>query len=133
MYLLDTDICIYLINRKFPELNNRVYSSVFGSIAISSVTLAELEYGAALSLYPERNREALLLFAEHFEIIPFDPGDALYFGLIRALLRRSGTPIGPYDLQIASQCLNRKLTLVTHNTREFSRVPDLIVEDWVIK
>jgi tRNA(fMet)-specific endonuclease VapC len=131
MYLLDTDICIYLINRKFPDLNNRVYSCVFDSIAISSITLAELEYGAALSSYPERNRETLLLFAKYFDIIPFDHGDAAYFGLIRALLRRSGTPIGPYDLQIASQCLQRDMTLITNNIREFSRVPDLKLEDWL--
>lgn len=131
MYLLDTDICIYLIKRTYPELNQRVYRAASGSLVLSAVTLAELEYGAAMSQRPAENREALTLFASAFEIVGFDAGDARFFGLIRAALRKSGKPIGPYDLQLAAQCLSRGLTMVTHNAREFLRVPELRVEDWV--
>ncbi|MCC5926972.1 MAG: type II toxin-antitoxin system VapC family toxin [Bacteroidetes bacterium] len=131
MFLLDTDICIYLIKRTYPELNQRVYRAEAGSLMLSAVTLAELEYGAAMSQRPAENRETMTLFASAFEIVGFDAGDARYFGLIRAALRKAGKPIGPYDLQIAAQCLARGMTLVTHNAREFLRVPELRVEDWV--
>ena len=131
MYLLDTNICIYLIKKKYPELGDRVEQEEPFSMAISSVTLAELEYGIAKSKFPERNRELLYGFIAPFEIIPFSELDAENFGYIRAFLSSKGTPIGPYDLQIAAQCISRNMCLVTNNVRELERVPKLKVETWV--
>jgi tRNA(fMet)-specific endonuclease VapC len=89
-----------------------------------------LEFGVAKSLYPEHNRELLYGFLSPFEIIPFSELDVENFGNIRAYLHKKGTPIGPYDLQIAAQCLSRDICLVTNNTKEFERVPGLRIEDW---
>ncbi|MCD6396733.1 MAG: PIN domain-containing protein, partial [Spirochaetaceae bacterium] len=99
-------------------------------ILVSAVTVAELEYGIAKSLYPEKNRLALVEFISSFEILPFTHEDIQPFGLIRAYLNKLGTPIGPYDLQLAAQCLSGKLILVTNNEKEFQRVPNLKVENW---
>ncbi len=131
MYLLDTNICIYLMKKKVPMLQSRIEAQSLFNIALSSVTVAELEYGIAKSKFPERNRELLYVFLSPFEIIPFSELDAEYFGYIRAYLNKKGTPIGPYDLQIASQCLARNFCLITNNVKEFERVPNLIIENWV--
>ena len=131
MYLLDTNICIYLIKKKYPELQLRIESEELFNIALSSITVAELEFGIAKSLYPDRNRELLYGFLSPFDIIPFSELDAENFGYIRAYLNKLGTPIGPYDLQIAAQCVTRNLRLVTNNVKEFERVPNLIIENWV--
>jgi tRNA(fMet)-specific endonuclease VapC len=102
------------------------------SILLSSITLAELEYGASKSPNRERNRFALVNFAAPFEIVPFTDRDAEVFGVIRAALEREGRVIGPYDLQIAAQALSRNLTLVTNNTREFERIPGLKLENLTV-
>lgn len=130
MYLLDTKICIYLMKKKYPDLQTRVECEKLFNLALSSITLAELEFGVAKSLYPVQNRELLYGFISPFEIIPFSELDAEIFGIIRAYLNKKGTPIGPYDLQIAAQCLSRDTCLVTNNTKEFERVPKLRIEDW---
>lgn len=121
------------MKKKFPNLQERIEKEQLFNIALSSVTVAELEYGIAKSRYPERNRDLLYGFLSPFEIIPFSELDAENFGCIRALLHSRGTPIGPYDLQIAAQCLTRKLCLVTNNVREFARIPGLEMENWVEK
>ena len=131
MYLIDTNICIYLIKKKYEKLLHRIEQEKAYSIGISAITIAELEFGIAKSLYPERNRMALLEFAGSFKIIPFTDLDAKAFGYIRAYLNKKGTPIGPYDLQIAAQCLSRDFILVTNNTKEFKRVPYLKIEYWI--
>ena len=131
MFVLDTNICIYLIKRKFDYLQKKVEASDPHAIAVSAVTVAELEYGIAKSLYPERNRKALLEFLSPFEIIPFNELDCETFGFLRAYLNKQGIPIGPYDLQIAAQCLSRNLCLITNNVKEFERVPNLIFENWI--
>lgn len=131
MYLLDTNICIYLMKRQFPGLQDRIEKEGLFNISLSSVTVAELEYGMAKSRYPEKNQELLYGFLSPFEIIPFSELDAENFGYIRACLNKNGTPIGPYDLQIAAQCLTRGLCLVTNNVGEFARVPGLKIENWV--
>lgn len=131
MYLLDTNICIYLMKNTYPHLLDRLLSIDPGDAAVSSVTVYELEYGAAKSGWGERTRENLRLFLSPFEILPFDAGDAVAAGRIRAFLAAQGNPIGPYDIQIAAQGIARGITVVTHNTREFSRVPGLRLEDWV--
>jgi tRNA(fMet)-specific endonuclease VapC len=100
-------------------------------IEVSSVTVAELEYGAAKSQRIDRNRKVLLKFLSSFEILPFDDHDAECFGRIRAYLDKTGNGIGPYDMQIAAQAMCKDLILVTNNVKEFKRVPNLSLENWV--
>ena len=132
MYLLDTNICIYVITGRNPKVINAFKSMPVGEISLSAVTLAELEYGASKSAYRDRNRLMLIGFVSPFKILPFDGGDAEMFGILRAHLERGGTPIGPYDLQIAAQALARNYVLVTNNVREFERIPGLKVESWAV-
>ena len=132
MYLLDTNMCIYLMKDSFPSMTERLLSHSPEEFAISSVTLFELEYGAAKSKWGERTRDNLYAFLSPFTILPFDADDAVAAGCIRALLAEQGNPIGPYDVQIAAQAYARGLTVITHNADEFSRIPGLKVEDWVL-
>lgn len=131
IYLLDTNICIYIIRNHPPQIIDRIKSCGVGDVAVSAITLAELEYGAAKSSRPDQNREALLVFASPLEILPFDDNAALHYGDIRTYLERSGQSIGAMDMLIAAHARSIPLTLVTNNTREFSRVPNLLVENWV--
>jgi tRNA(fMet)-specific endonuclease VapC len=131
IYLLDTNICIYIIRNRPPQVIDRIKSCGVGDVAVSAITLAELEYGAAKSSRPDQNREALLVFASPLEILPFDDNAALHYGDIRTYLERLGQPIGAKDMLIAAHARSIPLTLVTNNTREFSRVPNLLVENWV--
>ncbi|MBR3058234.1 MAG: type II toxin-antitoxin system VapC family toxin [Clostridiales bacterium] len=131
MYLLDTNICISLMRNQYPKMTDKILSMDPSLLMISSITVFELEYGAAKSQQKERTQAQLAMFLSAFTILPFDAGDAIAAGRIRGELAKKGTPIGPYDLQIAAQGLSRKLTVVTHNIDEFSRVQDLQVEDWV--
>lgn len=131
MYLLDTNICIYFTKDTYPQLTQRFLSQAPSELALSSITIFELEYGAAKSKWGERTRQKLALFLAPFTILPFDSADAAAAGVIRAYLAQQGTPIGPYDVQIAAQAVARGYTLVTHNTEEFKRVPGLSVEDWI--
>ncbi len=130
MYMLDTNICIYLIKKKFTSLQSKVMEKDPFDLTVSAVTVAELEYGIARSLYPQKNRVVLMEFLAPFQIIPFNEKDCENFGFIRAYLNKKGTPIGPYDLQIASQCISRDFCLVTNNVKEFDRVPGLKIENW---
>ena len=131
MLLLDTNICVFLMKNKYPAATQKLLNSDPSEIAISSITLFELEYGAAKSQWPEKNRNNVKLFLAPFTILPFDGNDAMIAGEIRHLLEKAGTPIGPYDIQIAAQGLARGYTIVTHNTGEFSPVPNLQVIDWI--
>ena len=131
MYLLDTNICIYLIKKKHIDLITTVMSKDPFELALSAVTVAELEFGVAKSLYPQKNRDILLEFLSPFQIVPFDEKDCENFGFIRAYLNKKGTPIGPYDLQIAAQCISRNYCLITNNIKEFERVPELKIENWI--
>ena len=130
-YLLDTNICIYVINNRKPEVRKKLFQINPSSIAVSSVCLSEMLYGAAKSHAPDKASRAAKLFCSNFQTLPFDNEDAETFGLIRAYLERRGCPIGPYDMQIAAQALTRNLILVTNNVREFERVPNLKIENWV--
>jgi len=127
MILLDTDICIDIIRRRDAMLVDRLLAEEGTSLAISAITLAELEYGAANSRNPDRNHLAVSLFASAFEVLPFDSRHARTYGEIRTYLNKKGMVIGPHDLQIASQALHHSMTLVTRNTREFGSVPGLAV------
>lgn len=131
MWMLDTNICIALIKRQPPELIAQIKKRKVGDVAISSVTLAELQYGVAKSKKVEQNRAALDEFLLLFEIPAFDALAAESYGGVRADLERKGTPIGPLDLLIASHALSLRAAVVTNNIREFSRVDGLRVEDWL--
>ena len=130
MYLLDTNICIYAMNGRHPNLNEHLLSISPDRIFVSSITVGELEYGAAKSHWGERTRELMHAFLANFTILPFTEEDAVLFGRFRAHLAASGIPIGAYDVMIAAQGVARNLTVVTHNTGEFSRIPDIRLEDW---
>ncbi|MDD5939329.1 MAG: type II toxin-antitoxin system VapC family toxin [Lachnospiraceae bacterium] len=132
MYLLDTNICIYAMKNTYPALTDKLFRIPPSEVFISSITVGELEYGCARSKWGERSRNVMNMFLAAYTVLPFDRDDAALFGQLRAFLASSGTPIGPYDVQIAAQGLSRGLTVVTHNTSEFSRVPKLRLEDWVI-
>lgn len=130
MYLLDTNICIFIKNKKPPHVLEKLKSIIGQQLYISSVTVAELQFGVYNSLYPERNRISLLEFLAPFELLDFDDEDAEQFGIIKKKLKDRGTLIGPFDLLIASQALAKKLVLVTNNTDEFKRIDGLQIEDW---
>ena len=130
MYLLDTNIVTYLMKGSFPALNETAMTVHPSQMAVSAVSLLELEYGASKSRWGEKSRQTLRIFLSAFQIIPFTEADAVVAGRIRAELAGRGIPIGVYDLQIAAQALTRGMTVVTHNTGEFRRVPGLPLEDW---
>ena len=119
------------MKNSFPSMTERVFSHSPSEFCISSITVYELEYGAAKSKWGERTRQNLHLFLAPFNILKFDSTDAISAGIIRAHLEKCGTPIGPYDIQLAGQALSKSLTFITHNVEEFGRVPGLILEDWV--
>jgi tRNA(fMet)-specific endonuclease VapC len=129
-YLLDTNICIYLIKKKPAKALAKFQAHSVGDIGISAVTVAELQYGVHKSQHVEQNQRALEQFLIPLICIPFDDQAAAAYGEIRAALETQGTPIGALDTLIAAHALSLNVTLVTNNTREFSRVPGLQVVDW---
>lgn len=129
-YLLDTNICVCIIRKASSAALMHIQSKQLGEIAISAITLAELEYGIARSNYPDRNRVALMEFVLPFAILDFDQRASIEYGPIRSLLEAKGKPIGPMDLLLAAQAKSRGLILVTNNEREFKRVEGLRVENW---
>ncbi|HAQ61882.1 TPA: VapC toxin family PIN domain ribonuclease [Candidatus Delongbacteria bacterium] len=131
MYLLDTNICIYIINKKPLKVIEQIKRLQPHQIKLSSISLGELEYGVSKSRDRERNRTALIHFVAAFDIVAFNDADAEIYGLLRADLEKKGKIIGPYDLKIAAQALTRDLILVTNNTAEFERIPNLKLENWV--
>ena len=129
-YMLDTNICIFIIKhkpnvviKKFLEINPI-------DICISSITFSELSYGVEKSQAKIKNRIALTMFLSNIEVLPFDINAANEYGHVRAELEAKGTPIGPLDTQIAAHARSLRLILVTNNTKEFNRVSQLQVEDW---
>ena len=130
IYLLDTNICIYIINKKPPAVVKRIQSKQLEQIAISSITIAELEYGIVRSRYPDRNRIALLEFLFPFMILDFDQMASVVYGWIRSFLESKGKPIGPMDLLLAAQAKSRNMILVTNNEKEFNRIDGLQTENW---
>lgn len=132
MYLLDTNICIYIMKNSYPALTQKVFSYDPSDLCISSITVFELEYGAAKSNWGYKTRQSMQMFLAPFNILDFDSKDAASAGIIRGFLEKQGSPIGPYDVQIAGQAVARSLVLVTHNAGEFSRIPGIKVEDWVV-
>ena len=161
MYLLDINICIFALNGRRPKLTEKLLTIHPKDICISSVTVSELEYGAAKSKWGEKTKSNMLMFLANYDIIPFTEADAVICGDIRGQLAIAGTPIGVYDIMskadsmhacmqsktfceypheadrrhdimIAAQGLSRNYTVITNNTREFERVPNLNIEDWTV-
>ncbi len=130
-YFLDTNICIYALKDKFPRIKERMEKLSPSEIAIPSMVKAELYYGAQKSQNKNKVISALDKFLAPFDIIPFGDKEVMTYAEIRATLEKSGNIIGPNDLIIAATTLSHGATLVTHNTREFDRVENLSVEDWV--
>lgn len=129
--LLDTNICIYIIKKKPSEVLQKFNAYSVGDIGISSITVAELEFGVHKSKFSERNQQALSMFLLPLTVVDFDDAAAHLYGIIRATLEKQGTPIGSLDTLIAAHALSLQVTLITNNVREFSRVPDLKLENWV--
>ena len=129
-YMLDTNICIYIIRKKPETALRRLQRFRVSDIGVSAITLSELEYGVAKSSRPEQNKLALTAFLAPIEILPYDDLAAHQYGGLRAHLERKGTPIGSLDMLIASHALSLKCTLVSNNEVEFRRVPKLKIENW---
>jgi tRNA(fMet)-specific endonuclease VapC len=129
--MLDTDTCIAVI-KKHPAALKKLRGKSVGQVGISSITLSELAFGAAKSNRPADAREALEEFLLALEIAPFDERDAMRYGDVRASLERCGRPIGPLDTLIGSHAHALDVILVTHNTREFSQIEGLRLEDWTV-
>lgn len=129
-YLLDTNIVIYTIKNRPRRVRER-FTRHQGQLAISSVTLMELVYGAEKSSQPERNLRDIDGLAARLDVLPYDAAAATHTGQIRAELARQGTPIGPYDQMIAGHARALGLILVSNDAAEFGRVPGLRLENWV--
>ena len=130
-YMLDTNICIYVIKNKPETVIKRFLERDPDELCISSVTYAELMYGVEKSQRVDKNRLAMMLFLSPITILDFNARAAEEAGKIRAELEKKGTPIG-LDVLIAGHAKAEELTLVTNNTREFVRVENLELEDWTI-
>ena len=128
-YLLDTNTCVYALKR-MPSVLERMRRLTPDDLAVSSVTLAELWFGARKSSRPEKTRASVDAFLRPLAVLDFDAGAAEAYAALRLDLERAGTPIGERDLLIAATASSRNLTVVTHNTREFSRMPGIGLEDW---
>jgi tRNA(fMet)-specific endonuclease VapC len=131
IYMLDSNICIYIIKKRPCEVFRKLRDYEPTDIAISAITVAELQFGVSKSSGPEHNRGVLGSFLAPFEVVPFGENASFHYGEIRATLERQGSPIGAMDLLIAAHALSLSLTLVTNNTAEFGRVPGLRLENWV--
>ncbi len=129
-YLLDTNICIYLIKQKPPKVLAHFQTLALTDIGISSITVAELEYGVCKSQQQEKNRSALMQFLIPLEIVEFGQADATLYGSIRSDLENRGLVIGAMDMLIAAHAISLGVTLVSNNVREFSRITSLSLENW---
>jgi len=130
MFMLDTNTCIYLIKQKSRNLLKRFNNHSVGDIGISSITLAELQYGVAKSLYVDKNREALAEFILPLEIADFDEKAAESYGTVRTGLEKAGKPVGSMDMLIGAHALSLDVTVITNNIKEFRKIKNLKVEDW---
>lgn len=132
IYLLDTNVCIVYLKGLNSNLKQRLETHNPRDIVVCSVVKAELFYGAIKSQKSQQNLIRQRIFLNRFIALSFDDGCAEIYGQIRTNLERAGTPIGPYDLQIAAIAIANDLILVTHNVREFQRISELNIEDWQV-
>lgn len=134
-YMLDTNICIFLLTQRQPEYQKRILARLEAMpndvpVYLSSITVSELSYGVRKSRWRKTNETVLKEFLLDFQIATFDTPAAWLTGEVRANLERLGQPIGPMDTLIAAHAISQHLTLVTHNMGEFSRVKGLRLENW---
>jgi tRNA(fMet)-specific endonuclease VapC len=129
-WMLDTDTCIAIIKGKPASVLKKLRGKSVGQVGISSITLGELAFGAAKSGRRDEAQAALAEFLLALEIASFDSDSAASYGQLRASLEKRGTPVGPLDTLIGAHALALDVILVTHNTREFSRIDTLRLEDW---
>ena len=129
-YLLDTNIVIYVLKRR-PKEVLAIFNANASRMAISSITLSELIYGAEKSLNTDKNLEAVEEFVSHLEVLPYDAKASQHYGQIKAALEKKGQIIGENDIHIAAHAISHGLILVSNNVREFKRVPNLALENWV--
>ena len=130
-YLLDTNICIYIIKKNPQSVFNRLLEIPPHQLSVSAISVAELEYGVRKSSQPEKNQLALKNFLKPLSVLSFDFSATIEYGMIRSNLEKKGIPIGPLDLLIAAHAKSLNYTLVTNNEKEFSRIDGLKIENWV--
>ncbi|GHU23500.1 twitching motility protein PilT [Spirochaetia bacterium] len=131
MYMLDTNICIYIIKRKREQVLKQLQNKKKDGLALSTITLAELEYANENSMYKEKNKIALMEFLTIIDIKQFDENASKEYGIIKKDLKERNCLIGPFDMLIAAHAKSLGLILVTNNTDEFERVKELKIENWV--
>ena len=131
-FMLDTNICIYIIKQKPENVIERFRQTSISDIGISSITLSELEYGVMKSAKPEQNKLALAQFIAPIKLYAYDDVAAQHYGKIRAQLEKQGTPIGSLDMLIAAHALSTDAVLITNNESEFKRVSNLKIGNWAI-
>ena len=131
IYLLDTNTCIYFLNRSSERIISQFKRFSPSEIKLPSITVAELFYGAEKSKAKKKNQAIVENFVSTFEIMPFDEKSCKIYAQIRSSLEKSGVPIGPMDLLIASICLADNFVLVTNNIKEFRRIKELKLENWL--
>ena len=131
MYMLDTNICIYVIKKKPQNVLDQLKQNKEKGLCISTITLAELEFGNENSLYKEKNEIALMEFLAIINIKHFDENAAREFGIIKKYLKDRNGIIGPYDMLIGAHAKALNMILVTNNVKEFKRIPHLKIENWV--
>jgi len=130
-YMLDTNICIYLIKKRPVHVLDHLQQLDISEVGISSITLSELEYGVEKSLLKEQNKIALAKFTAPLETMPYDNLAAATYGKVRTTLEKKGTPIGALDILIAAHAISLNVTLVTNNEKEFRKIPSLKIQNWV--
>jgi tRNA(fMet)-specific endonuclease VapC len=129
-YMLDTNICIYVM-KNYPQHLQDKFNSLAEQLCISSITLGELHYGAEKSARRVQNLTAIEHFVARLDVLPFGTKAAAHYGQVRAELERAGTPCGPHDMQIGGHARSEGLIVVTNNMREFGRMPGIRAESWV--
>jgi tRNA(fMet)-specific endonuclease VapC len=129
--MLDTDVCVELLRGRAGRVFDRLRRCALDEVGISSITLAELQYGVARSARPARHALLVAQFCAPLAILPFDHEAAETYGSVRAALERAGSPIGPLDTLIAAHALAQHVILITNNQREFRRVDGLQIENWL--
>lgn len=131
MFMLDTNICIYIIKKRPESILKRFKKYRNQNVYISVITWAELQYGVERSSSKKFNQKIINDFISHLFVVPWDKESAVQYGKLRNALNEKGTPVGNMDLMIASHALSQDITLVTNNVKEFKRVPNLKYENWI--
>ena len=130
-YLIDTNICIYIMNKRPTGIIHKFKQFDVGEIGVSTITVSELQYGVSKSKNRRLNKQRIEEFLFPLEILPYDEIASTIYGDIRVQSEKRGEPIGPLDLLIAAHALSRNLVLISNNEKEFKRVKNLKVENWV--